>query len=394
VSNDFYHDDPIIEKSKRRFKGNFRTSAVVIIASAFFLQNTLAANISLNNGAAVEFGQGVQIVTACSGNDALTLTPESSFVNSVGAGAYYLNSIKVSNIPSSCSGVDFNISVYDSSTSTALPMFATTKTVAAVWNNAGTFQVGSGSAGATVSSTLGSFTISFAVPAALASNAVKITLQSVSHVTIGCIEGGVCALGEVGPGGGNIFYVSSGFDCGPSFTSTGSPTNGQCHYLEAAAKTWDGGTTDGRRSWTALAPTASIDISGIPNDASVSLTNFGIGYKNSIALAAYNSSTLTAGGAARAYRGGSLNDWYLPSSGELNQLIKWAKGLGASDSSVCGGTGSLNTSPAQGFVQDQYFSSSEYNNALAWSTHPAACGKDPREKDNVHLYLMRPIRAF
>ena len=394
MSNNFYHDDPIVEKSKPRFKGNFRTTAVVIIASAFFLQNTLAANISLNNGAAVEFGQGVQIVTACSGSDALTLTPDSSFVNAAGAGAYYLKSIKVSNIPSSCNGVDFNISVYDSSTSTALPMFATTKTVAAVWSNAGTFQVGSGSAGASIASGSGTFTITFPSPVALAANVSRVTLQSSSHVTIACIEGGACSLGDVGPGGGNIFYISSGFDCGPSFTSTGSPTNGQCHYLEAAAKTWAGGTTDATRSWTALAAPASIDIAGIPNDASVSLTNFGMGYKNSIALAAYNSSTLTAGGAARAYTGGSLNDWYLPSSGELHQLIKWAKGLGASDSSVCSNTGTLNTSPAQGFVEDQYFSSSEYNTGLAWSEHPRACGTSQREKDNVHLYLMRPIRAF
>jgi hypothetical protein len=395
MSDDFYHDDPIEKNSARKFKGSFLTSAVAIIATAFFFQTTLASDISINLSKGIEFGQGVSVTAACAGATNLTLTPNNSFTNaSNGGGAHYLSSITLSGIPAECNGADFIFSAYDSATSSALPIFGSSKSVARIWSNAGTFQGGSGSSGSTVSSTSGSFTVSFTVPAALANNVAKITVQSGLHVTIGCIEGGVCALGDIGPGGGNIFYVSSGFDCGPSFTNTGSPTNGQCHYLEAAPKTWDGGTTDGRRSWTALAPTASIDISGIPNDATVSLTNFGLGYKNSIALASYNSSTATAGGAARAYTGGSLNDWYLPSSGELHQLIKWAKGLGASDSSVCGGTGSLNTSPAQGFVQDQYFSSSEYNNALAWSTHPAACGKDPREKDNIHLYLMRPIRAF
>jgi hypothetical protein len=222
----------------------------------------------------------------------------------------------------------------------------------------------------------------------------RMTLQSGVHVPIPCVDGGTCVLGEVGPGGGNIFYVSvGGFDCGPSFTSTGSPTGGQCHYLEAAPKTWDGGTTDSRRVWANVSAGTPVDISGIPNDSAASLTNFGLGYKNSIALVAYNSSTLTSGAAARAYTGGSKSDWYLPASGELHQLIKWSKGLGASDSSVCANTGTLNTSPAQGFVEDQYFSSSE-NGAYAWSEHPRACGIDAREKDNAHSYLMRPIRAF
>jgi hypothetical protein len=379
---------------KRKVKGPLALSILVVVG-ALFLQNTLAANISLGSGSAIEFGQGVQVAAACSGSSTLTLTPYSSFINSSGSGSYYLNSVKVSGIPTSCYGADFQISAYDSVTSTALPIFNTSTRVATVYNNNGTFELGVGSSGMSITSGSGTFTVTFSSPVATAALVSRMTLQSGAHVPIPCVDGGTCVLGEVGPGGGNIFYVSNtGFDCGPTYSSTGSPTGGQCHYLEAAPKTWDGGTTDGRRSWADVASSTSVDVPGISNDSSVSLTNFGLGYKNSIALTTYNSSTVTAGPAARAYRGGSKSDWYLPASGELHQMIKWAKGLGASDSSVCGGTGTLNTLPAQGFIEDQYFSSSEYNATLAWSEHPAACGTSPREKDNAHLYLMRPIRAF
>ena len=379
---------------KRKYKGPLALSALAVVG-ALFLQNTLAANISLGTGAKIEFGQGVQVTAACAGNDVLTLTPTSSFVNTSGSGTYYLNSVKVSGVPTTCYGADFNISAYDSTTATALPIFNTSTKAATIYYNNGTFELGISSAGMSLTSGSGTFTVTFTSPVAAASLVSRMTLQSGVHVPIPCIDGGTCVLGEVGPGGGNIFYVSvGGFDCGPSFTSTGSPTGGQCHNLEAAPKTWAGGTVDVRKTWADVAVGTLVDISGIPNDASVSLTNFGLGFKNSIALVAYNSATTTAGPAARAYAGGSKSDWYLPASGELHQLIKWAKGLGTSDASVCGSTGSLNTSPAQGFIGDDYYSSSEYINNLAWAEHPAACGRSPREKDLNHTYLIRPIRAF
>ena len=382
------------EPSGKKKISSLLALVLLIVGGTFLVQNTLAANISLNSGGAVEFGQGISTTAACSGSDVLTVTPNSEFANASGAGAHYLKTITVSGIPAGCNGVDFNISVYDSTTSTALQIFNTSTQVATVYDNNGTFELGIGNAGMSLTSGSGTFTVTFTTPVAKAALVSRLTIQSGAHVPIPCAQGGTCVLNEVGPGGGNIFYVSAGFDCGPEFTSTGSPSGGQCKYLEAAPKTWGGGVLDIRKIWADVAASTSVDVPGITNDASVSLTNFGLGYKNSIALVAYNSSTTTSGPAARAYTGGTKNDWYLPSSGELHQLIKWAKGLGASDSSICGGAGTLNTSPAQGFVQDQYFSSSEYNATLAWSEHPAACGKDPREKDNAHLYLMRPIRAF
>ena len=229
---------PSPDGSKRKIKGPLALSVLVVIG-ALFLQNTLAANISLGSGAAIEFGQGVQVATACSGSNTLTLTPYSSFVNSSGNGSYYLNSVKVSGIPSSCNGVDFNISVYDSSTSTALPIFATSKTVASVWNNAGTFQLGSGSTGSSVTSGSGTFTITFTSPVALASSVSRVTLQSTSHAAFNCAADLICNVGDISPSGGTIFYKSV-----TAFTETGTVCASNCYYLEWAPGNWNGGTKD------------------------------------------------------------------------------------------------------------------------------------------------------
>ncbi|MTA02610.1 MAG: hypothetical protein F2578_04680, partial [Actinobacteria bacterium] len=79
-----YSDDPVVPVIKRRNFGALTSSAMLLVAG-LFLSNTFAANISLSSGAGVEFGQGVSITTACSGSQALTVTPYSSFVNSSGA---------------------------------------------------------------------------------------------------------------------------------------------------------------------------------------------------------------------------------------------------------------------------------------------------------------------
>lgn len=185
--SDYYHDDPIEEAPAGRFPSKFIASAVVIFASVFFFQGTLASNITINSGRSLEFGQSVSATAACSGSENLTVTPSSSFVNaSNGTGTHYLSTVSVSGIPSSCDGKDFIISFYDSATgSSALsiftPPFESSKSVATVYNNAGYFDQGFQGTGTTVSGASGAFTVTFNSPEALSTNAMKVTLQSTEH---------------------------------------------------------------------------------------------------------------------------------------------------------------------------------------------------------------------
>ena len=87
-----------------------------VFTGALAIGSTLAANINLNSGAPVEFGQGFVATTAC--DDEITITPFSTFVNQVGEGSHLLSSIKISGIDSSsnkCSGKTFMIKAYGDS---------------------------------------------------------------------------------------------------------------------------------------------------------------------------------------------------------------------------------------------------------------------------------------
>ena len=175
-----YSDDPVVPVVKRRNIGALTSSAMLLVAG-LFLSNTFAANISLSAGAGVEFGQGVSITTACSGNQALTVTPYSSFVNSSGAGSYYFGSVTVSNIPTSCFNTKLQINAYTSSGTSPLALYNTSTTDVVVGNNAGTFEaMGTTTGLSVVTNSNSSFSITFASPVALASNVSRVTIQSAS----------------------------------------------------------------------------------------------------------------------------------------------------------------------------------------------------------------------
>ena len=97
-----------------RQANRFLTKAVVVFAvvtSSFFVQSTLAGNISLNSSSSVEFGQGTTQLLACSGSTAVVVSPIASFANASQSGAFNLSGIKISNIPQSCFGSQFTPTV-------------------------------------------------------------------------------------------------------------------------------------------------------------------------------------------------------------------------------------------------------------------------------------------
>lgn len=373
-----YHDDPINPRTKpKNRKSSTGLAAILFLVSGgLFLQSTLASSISLNSGSAVEFGQGITISAACSGADVLTVTPNSEFTNSSGGGDHYLKSITVSGIPSGCFGADFNISTYDSATSTALPMFNTSKTVATIYDNAGTFQIGTGGAGATITSSSGAFTITFTTPVALAKSVSRLTLQSTTHVALSCILDGVCSVGDNGPGGGTVYFVSAS-----PFSSPGSACDTNCHYLEVAKSTWQTGSAQNDGQGFYLSSTAS------PLPAQDFLTTFGTqvgtyrgqaetnnwfigqGFRNTQFIAALSGNTSSNSVAVKARLfapigySSTVGQWFIPSFNELNELCKYANGqtTGVTSRQCMGNTpfNTAGTNTAEGFGgSTNYFSSS------------------------------------
>ena len=108
-----------------------------LVIAVLGVGSTLASTITLNNGTNTEFGQGVQRTVYCGGEQKITVTPVSSYLNVAEpaptdsessdsennarsaesapqnlAGTFYLSGIKVSDIPKECSGVDFVFTVY------------------------------------------------------------------------------------------------------------------------------------------------------------------------------------------------------------------------------------------------------------------------------------------
>jgi hypothetical protein len=207
------------------------------------------------------------------------------------------------------------------------------------------------------------------VLSAPASNIVTISVTRVSTVAVAvaCADGGVCALGDTGPGGGVVFYVhASGgtFACGETLAST-------CKYLEAAPANWLTGTTsDPSRFWaTNVNSNQTTAVTGAAGTA------VGSGYKNSLAIVAQtgNVAATSAAVEARAYRGpNNLSDWFLPSKDELNKLYLEKVRVGS--------------------FSDSYWSSSEVDPNVAWGQHFYNGFQGDFSK--VIALSVRPVRAF
>ena len=202
-----------------------------------------------------------------------------------------------------------------------------------------------------------------------------------------------CQVGDIGPGGGTIFYVAP-----ETFTVTnasGSMCTTNCKYLEAAPSGWNGGE-DPEMSWAPDGP----DIG-----ESAQRTSIGSGYANTLAIigAGYTDISTSAAQISKSYEGGNKLDWFLPSQDELNQMCKWARGQEwVSDATLCDASGALNSGPgAAGFDTTRsvrYYSSSESprtSSVVWWQWFDSVNAGVQRDWDNKgNLKLVRPIRAF
>ena len=179
-------------------------------------------------------------------------------------------------------------------------------------------------------------------------------------------------IGDVGPGGGVIFhYLAAGFKCGTTRTAN-------CTYLEAAPSGWNGGATDPTAKWA--------NAYGVINNGSspetATATAIGWGYRNTRAIIlAGNTDTGTAAALADSHTvtvGGVLvDDWFLPSLDELNEMYIRRASIGGFEVTV-GTTYWTSTESSSNNALRQRF-----NNGENWT---------PSGK--LTPGYVRPIRAF
>jgi hypothetical protein len=117
-----------------------------------------------------------------------------------------------------------------------------------------------------------------------------------------CANGGLCQLGDKGPGGGTIFYVGD---------FVNSATGEMNHYLELAPANW-------------ASPSDPVAAWGCSLASNTVADAIGEGEKNTNTIIAGCSTSTIAAARARAYRGGGQTDWSLPSYREMHYLCLWA----------------------------------------------------------------------
>jgi hypothetical protein len=174
-----------------------------------------------------------------------------------------------------------------------------------------------------------------------------------------CASGGTCLVGDIGPGGGKVFYVSGSAINAASGISSGGI------YLEMAPTTFSKTTYNwcegsGNPYTTLFGSTATTIGSGAENTKTM--------IDNCTGGAGVQAAGLTLGG---------QSDWFLPSYGELVEIYNQRSALGL-------GTGKY----ASTYL---YWSSTEADTWIASSLVPWA-GVGGQNKAQATPYL--PIRAF
>lgn len=198
------------------------------------------------------------------------------------------------------------------------------------------------------------------------------TALNFTTVALTCEEkiaaGQDCERGEVGPGGGIVFYTSG---IGPT------------KYMEVAPASWNGAATESSFRW--CFPQSSTSISGTSG-------NIGTGKANTAAIVA----TCTSNGAAywitaKNQSGGigGETDWFLPSKGELNQLCRFVRQQSES-TSVCDSSGTRRAD----FVGASYWSSTQNSSTTAWYQRMNDGVQDGAGGDKDIAVYTRPVREF
>ena len=166
-----------------------------------------------------------------------------------------------------------------------------------------------------------------------------------NNVVLSCAQGGTCKIGDIGPGGGRVFYVA------PDLLVANGKS---ARYLEAA-------NFESELAWSCNAGYKEL------------------GTRTNIGSGAYNTSLMKKACLgfydASLNAGGGKTDWFIPSRDELNELRNI-----------------LVEAKFSGKYRKFYWSSSEDSVNIAWAQSFRLDVQGYATK--ILMYFVRPVRAF
>jgi methionine-rich copper-binding protein CopC len=179
-----------------------------------------------------------------------------------------------------------------------------------------------------------------------------------------------CLVGDTGPGGGVVFYTSG---------------TGSTKYMEVGPTTWYDNTARQNFTWCAGKETQAIPAPGTG-------TALGTGSSNTARIASFCNPNGGAHWITQKNASGGIGgqtDWFLPSKDELNYLCLYARQL-PENAGTC-----TNSNPLRaGFLNQSYWSSSEFSWSYAWYQNFINGGQAYFDGTKGLSLYVRPVRSF
>jgi hypothetical protein len=189
-------------------------------------------------------------------------------------------------------------------------------------------------------------------------------------VELSCAEGGSCVVGDIGPGGGEVFFTSG---------------LGSSKYMEVGPTTWYDNTAKQDFAWCFGKETQAIPAPGTGGSR-------GIGAANTARIASFCSPHGAAYWITQRNAGGGIGgqtDWFLPTKSELNYLCLYARQL-PENAETC-----TNANPLRaGFLAQSYWSSTEFNGSYVWYQNFINGGQAYFDGTKGLRLVVRPVRSF